>query len=177
MREVSLRMPCWKQRRGHTWIAISYVQNMRMWQEGNQGLKNHQRKQELWESSCGYNVEKLDAVTGAVFESFLSFTAGINSRSKSSSWSLVSKLVHPKRVACEDEEVADTNEPEKVDAALHSLISHSTKKSDYIMQFENVQNCLRDWETNIQGFEGVLECLFGLIIKTRVQFSTYIFNH
>lgn len=77
---------------------------------------------------------------------FESFTAGTNSRSKSSSWSLVSKLVHPKRVACEDEEVADTNELEKVDAALHSLISHSTKKPYYIMQFENVQNCLREFE-------------------------------
>ncbi|XP_016652085.1 PREDICTED: uncharacterized protein LOC103341899 [Prunus mume] len=47
-------------------------------------------------------LKELDAVTVAVFESLLSFIAG--SKSKSSSWSLVSKLVQPKRVSCEGEE-------------------------------------------------------------------------
>ncbi|VVA19459.1 Hypothetical predicted protein [Prunus dulcis] len=88
---------------------------------------------------CDQHVERV-----AVFESLLSFIAG--SKSKSSSWSLVSKLVQPKRVSCEGEETADTNELEKVDAALNALITHKSKKSDYAMQVENVQIWLRDLE-------------------------------
>ncbi|KAI5315659.1 hypothetical protein L3X38_044835 [Prunus dulcis] len=52
---------------------------------------------------------------------------------------VVSKLVQPKRVSCEGEETADTNELEKVDAALNDLITHKSKKSDYAMQVEGVK--------------------------------------
>ncbi|XP_034222797.1 uncharacterized protein LOC117633196 [Prunus dulcis] len=130
--------------------------------------------------------------TVAVFESLLSFIAG--SKSKSSSWSLVSKLVQPKRVSCEGEETADTNELEKVDAALNALITHKSKKSDYAMQVENVQIWLRDLESgirasqtlisptifqqeaNIQDIEEELEYLFRRLIKARVSLLN-IFNH
>ncbi|VVA30021.1 PREDICTED: Protein of unknown function DUF241 [Prunus dulcis] len=98
-------------------------------------------------------LKELDAVTGAVFEALVSFIAGSNLRSKSSSWSLVSKLVQPKRVACEGEEAADTNELEKVDAALHSLISHKSSKSGCAAQAENLQNLLQELEANIQDIE------------------------
>ncbi|XP_008243674.1 PREDICTED: uncharacterized protein LOC103341901 [Prunus mume] len=118
-------------------------------------------------------LKELDAVTVAVFESLLSFIAG--SKSKSSSWSLVSKLVQPKRVSCEGEETANTNELEKVYGALNALIIHKSKKSDYAMQVENVQIWLQDLEANIQDIEG-LECLFGRLIKARVSLLN-IFNH
>ncbi|CAB4321709.1 unnamed protein product [Prunus armeniaca] len=72
---------------------------------------------------------------------------------------VVSKLVQPKRVSCEGEETADTNELEKVDAALNALITHKSKKSDYAMHVENVQIWLRDLEANIQDIEEGLECL------------------
>ncbi|PQP92761.1 uncharacterized protein Pyn_09399 [Prunus yedoensis var. nudiflora] len=113
-------------------------------------------------------LKELDAVTVAVFESLLSFIAG--SKSKSSGWSLVSRLVQPKRVSCEGEETVDMNELEKVDAALNALITHDPKKSDYTtaMQVENVQIWLQDLETNIQDIEG-LECLFRRLIKARVS--------
>lgn len=118
-------------------------------------------------------LKELDAVTVAVFESLLSFIAG--SKSKSSSWSLVSKLVQPKRVSCEGEEIADTNDLEKVDAALNAPITHKSKKSDYAMQVENVQIWLQDLEAKIQDIEE-LECLFRCLIKARVSLIN-IFNH
>ncbi|PQQ20584.1 uncharacterized protein Pyn_01224 [Prunus yedoensis var. nudiflora] len=101
-------------------------------------------------------LKELDAVTVAMFESLLSFIAG--SKSKSSNWSLVSKLVQPKRV----------------DAELNALITHKSKKSDYAMQVENVQIWLQDLEANIQDIEG-LECLFRCLIKASVSLN--IFNH
>ncbi|XP_059436594.1 uncharacterized protein LOC132169596 [Corylus avellana] len=89
-------------------------------------------------------LREIEAVTLTVFESLLSFVAGPRLPSKLSSWSLVSKLVLPKRVVNENEET-NTSEFEKVDAALHSLISHNTNKtskSDYITHVENVHNLL-----------------------------------
>ncbi|KAL6297675.1 hypothetical protein ACE6H2_005817 [Prunus campanulata] len=70
--------------------------------------------------------------------------------------------------------IADTNELEKVDAALNALITHKSKKSDYAMQVENVQIWLQDLEANIQDIEG-LECLFRCLIKASVSLN--IFNH
>ncbi|KAL6270923.1 hypothetical protein ACE6H2_027834 [Prunus campanulata] len=136
--------------------------------ESNCTDKNH-------ETPAVVNVLKeLDAVTVALFESLLSFIAG--SKSKSSSWSVVSKLVQPKRVACEGEEVANTNELEKVDAALQSLLSHKSKKSDNTMQVEDVQIWLQDLEANIQDIEEGLECLLRRLIKTRVSLLN-LFSH
>ncbi|KAM1648365.1 hypothetical protein ACFX1Q_010390 [Malus domestica] len=60
-------------------------------------------------------LKESDVVSVTEFESFLSSNAG--SKSKSSHW--FSKLVQPKRVACE--EVADTNELEKVQCLLEEL--------------------------------------------------------
>ncbi|PQQ02056.1 uncharacterized protein Pyn_29512 [Prunus yedoensis var. nudiflora] len=119
-------------------------------------------------------LKESDAVAVAVFESLLSFIAG--SKSKSSSCSLVSKPVQPKRVSCEGEETADTNELENMDAALNALITHESKKSDYAMQVENVQIWLQDLAANIQDIGEGLECLSRRLIKTRVSLLN-IFNH
>ncbi|TQE01752.1 hypothetical protein C1H46_012696 [Malus baccata] len=84
-------------------------------------------------------LKESNAVSIVVFESLLSFIAV--SKSMSSHW--FSKLVQPKRVACE--EVADTNELEKVDAALNSLISDKSRKFDYTIELENVNVCSKNW--------------------------------
>uniref|UniRef100_A0A2N9J6X2 Uncharacterized protein n=1 Tax=Fagus sylvatica TaxID=28930 RepID=A0A2N9J6X2_FAGSY len=101
--------------------------------------------------------------------------AGSKLQSKSSSWFVVSKLVHPKRIASEGEET-DANEFEKVDAALQSLIRHKTSKSDYSMHVQNVQNWMGQLESSIQDVEEVLECLSRHLVKTRVSFLN-ILNH
>ncbi|KAL0009286.1 hypothetical protein SO802_010788 [Lithocarpus litseifolius] len=109
------------------------------------------------------------------FESLLTFIGKSKLQTKSSSWSLVSKLVHHKRVACEREE-RDANEFEMVDAALQSLISHKPSKSDFSLLIDNVQNGLGKLELNIQDLEEVLECLSRSIVKTRVSLLN-ILNH
>ena len=111
-------------------------------------------------------LKDIEAATLIGFESLLTFIAKSKSQSKSSSWSLVSKLVHHKRVACECEET-DANEFEMVDAALQSLISH--KPSKYSLLNGNVQTWLRKLELNIQDLEEMLECLSRSIVKTRVS--------
>ena len=117
--------------------------------------------------------KELEAVTLTGFESLLTFIAKPNLQSKSSSWSLVSKLVHHKRVACECEET-DANEFEMVDTALQSLNSH--KPSKYSLLNGSVQTWLRKLELNIQDLEEVLECLSRRIVKTRVSLLN-ILNH
>ncbi|KAK4594787.1 hypothetical protein RGQ29_018484 [Quercus rubra] len=120
-------------------------------------------------------LKELEAVTLMVFELLLTFISGPKLQSKSSSWFLVSKLVHPKRIACEGEET-DVNEFEKVDVVLQSLISHKTSKSDYSIHIQNLQDWMEQLESSIQDFEEVLESLSRRLVKTRVSFLN-ILNH
>ena len=120
-------------------------------------------------------LKELEAVTLMVFELLLTFISGPKLQSKSSSWFVVSKLVHPKRIACEGEET-EVNEFEKVYVVLQSLISHKTSKSDYSIHVQNVQNWMEQLESSIQDFEEVLESLSRHLVKTRVSFLN-ILNH
>uniref|UniRef100_A0A2N9GXC7 DUF241 domain-containing protein n=1 Tax=Fagus sylvatica TaxID=28930 RepID=A0A2N9GXC7_FAGSY len=120
-------------------------------------------------------LREIEVATLNVFESLLSYIAGPKSRSQSSNWSLVFKLVHPKRVACENEET-ERSELEKVDAALYSITGQTTCKSDYSVHVENVQNTLGQLEPIVQDLEEGLECLFRRLIRTRVSLLN-IFNH
>ncbi|CAL9022923.1 unnamed protein product, partial [Prunus brigantina] len=110
-------------------------------------------------------LRDVEAVTLSVFESLLSFISGPKSK-PSSSWSLVSKIIHTKRVAFACEEEAEANEFAQVDAALN-FIGHKTSKSQH-QNVDNVQNQLNKLEACIQDQEG-LECLFRQLIKTRVS--------
>ena len=120
-------------------------------------------------------LKELEAVTVMVFESLLTFIAGPKLQSKSYGWFVVSKLVHPKKVVCEDEKT-DADEFDKADAALQSLISHKTSKSDYSVLVQNVQNWMGKLESSIEDVEEVLECLSRRLVKTRVSFLN-ILNH
>nr|POF18306.1 hypothetical protein CFP56_47551 [Quercus suber] len=110
-------------------------------------------------------LKELEAGTTLVFKSLLTFIAGSNLQSKSSGWFVVSKLVHPKRIACEGEET-DGNDFEKVDAALQSLVSHKTSKCDYSIHVQNVQDWMEKLESSIQDVEEVIECLSRRLVKT-----------
>ena len=120
-------------------------------------------------------LKELEAVTILVFESLLTFIAAPKLQLKSSSWFVVSKLEHTKRIACEGEET-DANEFEKVDLALQTLISHKTSKSDYSIHVQNVQNAMGRLQSSIQDVEEVLECLSRHLVKTRVSILN-IHNH
>ncbi|XVF45654.1 hypothetical protein PTKIN_Ptkin02bG0224300 [Pterospermum kingtungense] len=112
-------------------------------------------------------LREVEGVAFALFESLLSYTRGTKMQPKSSNWSLVSKLMHSKRVACEGE-ASETNEFEKVDAILCTLVDHKTRKSSN-MSTENVQIELQKLESTIQDLEDGVEFLLRLLIKTRVS--------
>ncbi|GKV23912.1 hypothetical protein SLEP1_g33586 [Rubroshorea leprosula] len=105
-----------------------------------------------------------------LFESLLSFISAEKVQPKASKWSLVSKLVHQKRVACEQE--ADANEFARVDAALQFLNCHKDCNS----QIENMQTELQNLDSCIQDLEEGLESLFRSLIKARVSILN-ILNH
>ncbi|XP_031286825.1 uncharacterized protein LOC116145507 [Pistacia vera] len=90
-------------------------------------------------------LKEVEAITLNVFESLLSFISGPQAQSKISGWSLVSKLMHHKKVACVEEEI-EANEFAKVDASLQFLIGNKTCKSDYMKQVADLQNQLKNLE-------------------------------
>lgn len=97
-------------------------------------------------------LKEAEAITCNSLESLLSFVAGPKVPSKMSRWSLVSKLVQPKKVASKDED-SNGNEVQMVDAALYSI----TRKSDFLVQVEDLQNMLRNFESSIHDLEEDLE--------------------
>ncbi|OMO72176.1 hypothetical protein COLO4_27791 [Corchorus olitorius] len=107
-------------------------------------------------------LREVEAVTCCVLESLLSFVSGPESVSKLGRWSLVSKLMHQKKVASEEDE-ENTNEIANVEATMRSFV-----KSENIKHVENLQNELQNSESCIQDLEEGLDSLFRRMIKTRV---------
>ncbi|KAI5314680.1 hypothetical protein L3X38_043856 [Prunus dulcis] len=66
--------------------------------------------------------KEVEAVTHTLFKSMFSFSSSPKTQSKQSGWSLVSNLMHHKRVAAYKEEETDANEFANVDAALNSFV-------------------------------------------------------
>ncbi|CAN1770841.1 hypothetical protein LINPERHAP1_LOCUS11719 [Linum perenne] len=103
-------------------------------------------------------LREAESIVVEVLESLMSFIT--QSTSKSSSWSLVSKLIASKK----NEVSANTNEFAEVDACLKTSKSNETSKSSEEIQahLKNLQPCIQDLE------EGV-ESLFRCLIKTRAS--------
>ncbi|KAL1133397.1 hypothetical protein V6Z11_A12G038000 [Gossypium hirsutum] len=104
-------------------------------------------------------LRDVEAITISVLESILSFISGPAAESKSSRWPLVSKLMHQKKVMCEEEQKA--NEILSAEAAVRSCIKS-------VKRVENVQKELQSSELSIQDLEEGLETLSRRMIKTRV---------
>ncbi|KAK8607086.1 hypothetical protein V6N13_052833 [Hibiscus sabdariffa] len=107
-------------------------------------------------------LKQVEAVTISVLESLLSFISGPEAESKSSPWSLVSKLMHQRKVTCEEEE-QKTNEIANAETTLRSF-----NKSGSMKPVEHVQNVLENSEMCIQDLDEGLESFFRRLIKARV---------
>ncbi|KAI8553932.1 hypothetical protein RHMOL_Rhmol05G0055200 [Rhododendron molle] len=132
-----------------------------------------EKSHEIFEISSLLN--EVEAATIGVFESSLSYIAGAKVESRVSGFSLVSKLMNWKTVAPEEEETK-TEAFKKFDAALHSLNSHKTSKTEGLVHMEEVKNQLWKMESSIEDLEEGLESLFRGLIKTRVSLLN-ILNH
>ncbi|OIW05682.1 hypothetical protein TanjilG_23468 [Lupinus angustifolius] len=115
-------------------------------------------------------LKDVEVVTLSILESMLNFISG-PAQSRSSNWSLVSKLMLNKNISCRQEQ--DPNEFTKVDAALQSFVFHVAGKSD---NMNHLQNQLENLESVIQDFVEGLETLFKRFIKVRVSLLN-ILNH
>ena len=113
-------------------------------------------------------LKKAEEATMSSLEHLLLFISNPKGHSNNR-WSAISKLMHSKRVVC-DSQYSDTNEFEKVDAALLSLISHKPSST------ENFQSQLEDLEMCIQDLENGVEQISRKLIRNRVSLLN-IFNH
>ncbi|KAL9417423.1 hypothetical protein AB3S75_040413 [Citrus x aurantiifolia] len=117
-------------------------------------------------------LKEVEAVTLATFEYLLSFISGSRTPSKLSRFALLTKLIRPKRIACQEDQT-EMNEFEKVDAALSTVVGHKTIKSDNIIY---MQNQLKEMESSIQDLEEGLESLSRRLIKARVPLLNILTN-
>ncbi|XVF79147.1 hypothetical protein PTKIN_Ptkin14bG0196400 [Pterospermum kingtungense] len=103
-------------------------------------------------------LREVEAITSSMFEFLLSQISGPKPQNRS----LVSKLLHHKKLACE-EAAKEVNEFEKVDAALKFVVDQKISKSEDISL--EIQNHLKYLELCIQDLEDGIECLFRCMIQ------------
>ncbi|XP_028765744.1 uncharacterized protein LOC114723700 [Neltuma alba] len=113
-------------------------------------------------------LKEAEAVAVNSLESLLLFVSDSKRHLKQRRWSVISKLMQPKKITCVSEQ-SDINEFEEVDAALESLISHKHSS------VQNLQTHLGNLELCIQDLEEGIESLSRQLIRTRV-FLLNIFN-
>ncbi|KAG5033683.1 hypothetical protein JHK87_008593 [Glycine soja] len=106
-------------------------------------------------------LKEAEMVTMSSFESLLIFIIGPKGQLKQSRWSVISKLVQPKRISC-DSEVSDTNKFKMVDKVLKLLIGSKPSST------ENFQSHVQNLELCIQDIEVGVERLSRQLIRTRV---------
>ncbi|CAN0845538.1 hypothetical protein LINGRAHAP2_LOCUS4141 [Linum grandiflorum] len=106
-------------------------------------------------------LKESEYIVVEVLESLLSFIS--QSNSKSSSWSLVSKLIPAKK----NEVAASENEFAQVDACLKTSKSNACLKTS--KSSEEIQAHLKNLQPCVQDLEEGVESLFRCLIKTRAS--------
>jgi hypothetical protein len=114
-------------------------------------------------------LKEAETITLCSLESLLLFISDPKGNSKYSGWSAISKYMHSKRVVCDSQE-SDTNEFEKVDAALQSCANHKPPCTEnFPSHMENLGMCIQDLEIGVEKISRKL-------IRNRVSLLN-IFNH
>ena len=97
--------------------------------------------------------------TTSIFHLLLSFMSSPTTRS------LVSRLLHTKTAACEDQRV-NANELESTDFVLHTLSKCGSSEGE---KKQIAQNRLANLEMSIEAIENCLESSFRCMIRTRAS--------
>ncbi|OAY35476.1 hypothetical protein MANES_12G104900v8 [Manihot esculenta] len=116
-------------------------------------------------------LTRVQEISLGEFQSILSFISQPKAKSKPFGWSIISKALQSKRVSCEVE--TEVNEVEKLDAELLTLKS---SKDISISQLQSLLKGLEALGSSIQEAEEELECIYRLLVKTRVSLLN-ILNH
>ncbi|KAF5204260.1 hypothetical protein FRX31_006154 [Thalictrum thalictroides] len=117
-------------------------------------------------------LKEVETLTLSVCESLLRFLSGSRTSLKPSGWSLVSNLMHKKRIKCEEQHL-DSNEVEMLQKTMLVLSSH---KCHEVKTLQKAQVQLEVLETSIRSLEDGLECVFRRLIKTRVSVLNILNN-
>ncbi|KAK4351807.1 hypothetical protein RND71_027325 [Anisodus tanguticus] len=107
-------------------------------------------------------IKGVDDISITVLESTLSFISHPKMRSKASSWSLIPKILKPKRVSCEG---IDISEVEKIVMELLLLQNEKIDQSQMLSDLKKLQV----FESSIQEIEEGLGVMFRLLLKNRVS--------
>ncbi|WCJ31205.1 hypothetical protein M5689_012714 [Euphorbia peplus] len=133
-------------------------------------LKKLKRQDKDCKTTSSNNMLKdAEEIGVSVFESVLCFFSQANAKSKSSSFSIISKLLQSKNLSCEEE--TEANEVKKIDGEL--MVFKSNKD---IYQIENILKGLKALEESLEEVEEELDCVYRRLVKTRVSLLN-ILNH
>ncbi|KAK6939056.1 Protein BPS1, chloroplastic [Dillenia turbinata] len=137
-------------------------------------LKKNKKKSSVEGQAQGHPslikmLREAEAACLSVFKSLLLVVSRSNSESKS----LVSKFIRSKHVACDEEELYNS-EMEKIDSALDSL--RKSSKTNNTVQVQNLQKQLEAFELRVQNLEKGVESLFRHLMRIRVSLLN-ILNH
>ncbi|KAG5060924.1 hypothetical protein JHK87_001953 [Glycine soja] len=101
----------------------------------------------------------------SILQSLLSYLAGPASKSKSTKWLMVARLMHKKRVISCEEDSQNFNELQCVEASLSTLLSEGTNVS----KVQSVRDRLEALENAIESLENGLERMFRRLVRTRAN--------
>lgn len=110
-------------------------------------------------------LREAEEIALATFESLLLLLYGTKAQDKRRGWSLVSKLMHSKRVEAKGRETGD--EFLTLDAALNSLLGSKLGMSGDLV--EDVNQVFRGIDLSIRDLDEDLERLQRRLIKTRAS--------
>ncbi|XP_030446324.2 uncharacterized protein LOC115669177 [Syzygium oleosum] len=129
--------------------------------------KNNLRKHTNPEATLSI-LREAEEISLTVFESLLHVLLGPRERSKPIGWSLVSNMLSPKHISCDEK--AEYDKIEGLDVELTVLKS----AKDANPRVCNVSKRLEALESSIQEIEKDLECIYRRLVKTRAALLNII---